>query len=82
MNCERDAQAAAEAVRARVGVSLNWQILQVFLGYPDWELTVHGLRGLERRGYRRDALNWGLRALRRRGVLSRVAQSRATATTG
>ena len=78
MNCERDAQAAAEAVRARVGVSLNWQILQVFLGYPDCELTVHGLGGLERR----DALNWGLRALRRRGVLSRVAQSRATATTG
>jgi hypothetical protein len=69
MSCEPDPQAAAEAVRARVGVTLNWQLLQVFLGYPDCELTVHGLGGLERRGYRRNALNWALRALQRRGVL-------------
>jgi hypothetical protein len=62
-------KAAADMVRARIGLAMNWRILQVFLDHPDFELTLDGLQHLWRTEYRRQALSWGLRALERRGFL-------------
>ncbi len=69
------ARATADLVRARIGLAMNWNILQVLLAHPDAELTVDGLLRLGCEGYGRAALIWSLRVLERRGFLrsSRVA---------
>ena len=68
---EREAirRTTAEMVRARVGLVINWKILQVFLAQSHTEITLAGLQRFGGRGYRREALKWGLRSLERRGFL-------------
>jgi hypothetical protein len=63
------ARATADTVRARIGLAMNWRILQVFLAHPFVEVTRQGLERLGCTGYPREALGWGLRALERGGFL-------------
>lgn len=62
-------KAAADAVRARIGLAMNWKILQVFLAHPDFALTLEGLQHRCHTEYRRQSLNWGLRVLERQAFL-------------
>jgi hypothetical protein len=60
---------SADMVRARVGLAMNWRVLQVFLAHPHAEITLAGLQRLGCVDYRREALKWSLRALERRAFL-------------
>ena len=64
---EREAlrRTTADMVRARVGLVMNWKILQVFLAHSHTEITLAGFQRFGWLGYRREALKWGLRSLER-----------------
>jgi hypothetical protein len=68
---EREAlrRTTADMVRARVGLVMNWKILQLFLAHSQTEISLAGFQRSDWLGYRREALKWGLRSLERRGFL-------------